>query len=100
MAEAVAGSGWVGHRVDALDASGVAKVTRMIGKEEGMEWLVVKPGRLGRATAVPAGDAVEGVECVWVPYPAHLIKSAPKVDALDALDADGERRLREHYGLG
>jgi hypothetical protein len=92
--------GWGGHRLDALDAPGIAKVIRMIGEREEAPWLVVKPGRLGRPTAVPAADAVEGVECVWVPYPAQLIKSAPKVEAQETLDADAERRLREHYGLG
>jgi hypothetical protein len=87
---------WVGHRLDCRD-SAAGKIVAVIG--EGPEWILVRTGRLGGTTAVPAVDAVEGARAVWVPYPRELIRNAPKVEQ-DKLDAAAERGLREHYGVG
>jgi len=88
--------GWVGHRLDSSDGA-AGKVAAVIG--EGPEWIVVRTGRLGGVTAVPAADAVEGAGAVWVPYPRELIRKAPRIERQDALDAAAERGLREHYGI-
>ena len=90
---------WIGHRLDA-HGDAVGKIASVLGDGESPEWLVVRTGRLGKLTAVPGADAVEGVDCVWVPLPRDLVKSAPRIGAADQLDAAGERRLREHYGIG
>jgi hypothetical protein len=84
--------GWVGLRLDCRGARGTGKVAAVAG-----EWLVVRAGRLGRLTAVPAADAVQGAGCVWVPYERDLIRSAPRLESAGELDAERERALREHY---
>jgi hypothetical protein len=87
---------WVGSRLDCADGQ-AGKVVSVIG--EGPEWLGVRTGRLGGTTAVPAGDAVLGVEAVWVPYPRELIRGAPRIDSAESLDEAAERSLRAHYGI-
>lgn len=91
---------WSGHRLDGRDGSGVGKVVAVVGEGDERRWLVVRTGRVGRVTAVPGGDAIEGVGCVWVPYAREEIRQAPKVDAGERLDDDAERGLRDHYGIG
>jgi hypothetical protein len=91
---------WTGHRLDCRDAAGIGKVTGLAGEGEEPVWLVVRTGRLGRVTAVPAADAVEGAGCVWVPYERELIKTGPKLESRGAVGDDAARALREHYGLG
>lgn len=90
---------WAGHR---LDDSGGARVGTIVGLIAGAEgepgWLRARLGRLGRFTAVPAGDAVQGAGCVWVPYRRDLIRAAPRIESKGELDAGAERALREHYG--
>ena len=83
---------WVGHKLDGTDGS-LGKIAGVTG-----EWIVVRAGRLGRTTAVPAADAVAGVGSVWVPYPRELIRNAPRVDP-GKLDEAAERGLRDHYGI-
>jgi hypothetical protein len=85
---------WIGHRLDAADGQ-AGKVVSVIGAE----WLIVRTGRLGGVTAVPAPDAVEGAGSVWVPYPRELIRKAPRVEDPKELDEAAERGLREHYGI-
>jgi hypothetical protein len=99
MAEPREGSVWVGHRLDA-GGGAAGKVAGVVGGDEAPAWLMVRTGRLGGLTAVPGADAVEGVDCVWVPYARELVKSAPRIRSAEELDAAGERRLREHYGIG
>jgi hypothetical protein len=85
---------WVGHRLDAADGQ-AGKVVSVVGAE----WLIVRTGRLGAVTAVPAADAVEGAGSVWVPFPRELIRKAPRVEAQQELGEAAERGLREHYGI-
>ncbi len=88
--------GWVGQRLDCRDGT-AGKIAAVIG--EGPEWILVRTGRLGARTAVPAADAVEGAGAVWVPYPRELIRKAPRIEPQGELDAAAERSLREHYGI-
>jgi hypothetical protein len=93
-------SAWIGHRLDAREGGGAGKITAFAsGGVDAPGWLVVRTSRFGGATAVPAQDAVEGVGCVWVPYSRELIRQGPRVEAQERLDADAERRLREHYAV-
>ena len=92
--------GWVGHRLDGRDGNGVGRIVGVLGDDDAPRLLVVRTGRLGRVTAIPGAQAVEGSGCVWVPYERDLIRGAPKLDSREELDADAERRLRGHYGVG
>ena len=93
------GEGWAGLRLDCPGARGVGKVVGAVAGADEKTWLLVRAGRLGRLTAVPAGDAVEGAGRVWVPYPRELLREAPRIDSQGELDPAAERGLREHYGI-
>ena len=86
---------WAGLRLDGNDGQ-VGKIASVIG--DGPEWHLVRPGRLGGTTAVPAAEAVKGAGAVWVPYPRDVVRKAPKVEPGE-LDEATVRGLREHYGL-
>ena len=91
---------WTGHRLDDLAGAKIGRIEGVIGGEGGdPRWLRTKTGRFGQSTVVPAADAVEGADCVWVPYPRELIRAAPRVGDEARLDAGAERSLRKHYGL-
>ena len=92
---------WVGHTVDDLAGTGVGKVEEILVDAEHGEpsWLVVKTGRFGRRTVVPAELAAGGVGHVWVPYPKELIRDAPEVRKSEGLDAERELALCRHYGI-
>lgn len=85
---------WAGLRLDCRGARGVGKVVSVAG-----DWLTVRAGRLGRLTAVPSADAVQGAGCVWVPYERDRIRSAPRLGPAGELDAERESALRTHYEL-
>jgi hypothetical protein len=85
---------WAGLRLDCRGARGIGKVTAVTDG-----WLVVRAGRLGRLTAVPGADAVQGAGRVWVPYERDLIRSAPRLESVGGLDAERERALRDHYAV-
>ena len=87
--------GWAGLRLDGTDGQ-LGKIASVAG--DGPEWLLVRLGRLGGTTAVPAAEAVEGAGSVWVPYPRDVVRKAPKVEPGELNEAT-ERGLREHYGL-
>ena len=91
--------GWLGLRLDCPGARGVGKIVGAVAGAEAETWLVVRAGRLGRLTAVPVRDAVEGAGRVWVPYPRELLRGAPRIDAQGELVPAAERDLREHYGI-
>jgi hypothetical protein len=90
---------WDGYALDDLRGVGVGRIESLVGGEHEGGWLLARMGRFGHRTAVPARDAVEGVERVWVPYSRDHIRQAPKVDAFATLDPAMERELLAHYGL-
>lgn len=90
---------WDGYALDDLKGVGVGRIEALVSGEHEGGWLLARMGRFGHHTAVPARDAVEGVERVWVPYSRDLIRHAPKVDAFETLDPMMERELLAHYGL-
>jgi hypothetical protein len=90
---------WVGYGLDDVRGVGVGRIEAIVNGEESFAWLHARMGRFGHHTAIPARDAVEGVERVWVPYSRAQIRSAPHVEAVDTIDPLMERELLEHYGL-
>ncbi len=90
---------WTGYSLDDVRGVGVGRIESSLTGEHEDGWLLARMGRFGHHTAVPARDAVEGVERVWVPYSRDQIRHAPKVDAVESLDPLMERELLAHYGL-
>ncbi len=88
-----------GHALDDIRGVGVGRIESVVSGDHEGGWLLARMGRFGHHTAVPARDAVEGVERVWVPYSRDQIRQAPKVDAIETLDPAMERELLAHYGL-
>ncbi len=93
--------GWVGHRLDDISGGSVGKLEGVFVDDSSgdVEWLVVRVGRFGHYTLIPARDAVEGVGHVWVPYSRDEIRGAPRVDPKHTLSTAGERELLGHYGI-
>ena len=85
---------WIGDRLDELAGANVGKIDGVfVDAESGEpEWIVVRMGRFGHHTLIPARDAVAGVKRVWVPYTRDQIRQAPKADPGSL--ADGRRRAR------
>lgn len=94
--------GWKGHRLDELTGVSVGRVDGVFidAVSELPEWLVVRLGRFGHHTLVPARDGVEGVARVWVPFTREVIRRAPKIDPIASLTASEEQALLDHYGIG
>ena len=90
---------WTGYSLDDVRGVGVGRIESLLTGDHDGGWLLARMGRFGHHTAVPARDAVEGVERVWVPYSRDQIRHAPKVDAVESLDPLMERELLAHYGL-
>ncbi|MDH4366372.1 MAG: PRC-barrel domain-containing protein [Acidimicrobiia bacterium] len=64
------------------------------------EWLVVKAGRLRGEHVVPAGGAWQKNEGqVVVPFPAEVIKAAPKAGKNHVLTKEQQAQLTQHYRL-
>jgi hypothetical protein len=92
--------GWVGSRLDEMGGAGVGKLEgAYVDAESGQTvWLLVRVGRFGRRSLVPARDAVEGGGHVWVPYAREVLRGAPRVDPGEPLDAEREREVSGYYG--
>jgi hypothetical protein len=93
---------WKGHKLDEVGGGSVGKVMGAYADTGGgaPEWLLVRMGRFGHHSLVPARDAVAGIGHVWVPYAIDQIRSAPKVDPKRPISREYELALLEHYGVG
>ena len=91
--------GWAGWRVDDIGGGGVGKVegAYVDAKTGEPEWLLVRVGRFGRRSMVPARTAVGGVRRVWVPYPRETLRGAPRVEPGEPLDLERETELAQHF---
>jgi PRC-barrel domain len=96
-AEAIVG--WVGARLDDMSGAGVGKVEGLYVDAQGGDpaWLLVRVGRFGRHSLVPARDAVAGGGHVWVPYGREVLRGVPRVEPGQPLDAEREREVSSHY---
>ena len=92
--------GWAGYRLDDLGGAAVGRVEGAFADiSPGSAWLLARMGRFGHRTLVPARDAVEGVERIWVPYTRAQIRAAPRIEPGDDLGPEVERGFLEHYGV-
>jgi hypothetical protein len=92
---------WIGFRLDELSGAGIGKIEdAYVSKDGGRpEWLLIRVGRFGHHTVVPARDAVGGARHVWVPWDRATIRGAPQVEPGGALTAEEELQLCDHYGI-
>jgi hypothetical protein len=92
--------GWAGYALDDLRGTPVGSVEGPFGDAvPGSVWLLARMGRFGHRTLVPARDAVEGVERIWVPYTRARIRAAARIEPGDDLGPEVERGYLEHYGI-
>jgi len=92
---------WIGGKLDDLHGDAVGRVDGVLvdALDGHPTWLVVRLGRFGRRTAVPAEFAAAGVGRVWVPLRREAIRSAPPVEAGTELSGELERELAAHFAL-
>jgi PRC-barrel domain len=93
--------GWVGHRVDGIGDSSIAKVQSLYVDTETGEpvWVLAKLGRFGKVIAIPFLDCAAGVARLWVPYPREVLRGAPPVDPGEPLTREQELAICTHYGV-
>jgi hypothetical protein len=92
---------WVGHKLDEMGGASVGRIDGAYVDADGgrPEWLLIRMGRLGHHTLVPARDAVAGAGRVWVPFGRDVIRRAPRVKAGAPLPREQEAALLGHYGI-
>jgi hypothetical protein len=93
--------GWAGARLDEISGASVGRIEgAYVSQDTGRpEWVLIRLGRFGHHTVVPARQAVAGVGHVWVPWSRAVIRSAPRVTLGGPLSAEEELQLCEHYGI-
>jgi sporulation protein YlmC with PRC-barrel domain len=93
--------GWIGARLDEISGSSIGKIEdAYVDLKTGLpEWILIRVGRFGHNTVVPAREAVGGVGHVWVPWDRNAIRRSPQVEPGGPLNADEELQLCEHYGI-
>ena len=92
---------WVGCRVDDIGGNSVAKVEGVLVDADAGDpaWILVRMGRFGHYSVLPATHAVGGAGHVWVPYERDLIRRTPRVEPRSELTRDQELVLCAHYGI-
>lgn len=88
------------YRVDDVDGLRVGSLRAILldATRGEVTWGVVKLGRFGRCSAVPAPYLAPGADRVWTPLPRRLIRAAASLDPRDGLTVEAERSLLTHYG--
>ena len=91
---------WTGSQLDDRAGEALGKVEGVLidAVDGAVEWLLVRSGRFGQRTLVPARDAVAAVDRVWVPFDGDRIRAAPKASGGELTQAN-ELALLAHYGL-
>src|SRR3954464_9278190 len=93
--------GWIGHRVDEMGGSSVARIQDVYVDQESGEpaWLVIKIGRFGKLTALPVRDCAGAAGHVWVAYPPDTIRVAPSIESGRPLAREQELEICADYGI-
>jgi hypothetical protein len=101
LPDAEEASAWVGSRVDAIDGTAVGRVeSLLVDADDGSPtWFVIRRGRLGHRSAIPAQFVAPGVGHVWTPFSRETIHSAPEVPRDGGLGRGIERELAAHFGI-
>jgi hypothetical protein len=92
---------WNGFKLDELGGANVAKIEgAYVDDGDGRPtWLLVRLGRFGHHTLVPAREAVSAGQRVWIPYDRDTIRRAPRLKPGVALNREQETTLLDHYGI-
>jgi hypothetical protein len=93
---------WIGYQVDDMAGGAAGRLEGVLVDAQAgdPEWLVVRTGRLGARSLVPARHAVAAVGRVWVPFTHDEIRSVARGDGSKGLGRVEEQGLLDHYGIG
>jgi hypothetical protein len=91
----------IGVRLEEVSGGKVGRVRGVLvdAVDGSPTWLIVKLGRIGRRTAVPARFAVAAGDRAWAAFPRSWIRGAAEIDPEGGLTPAEERRLLDHYGI-
>ena len=91
----------VGARVEEVGGGSVGSVQGvLVDADDGSPtWLIVKLGRIGRRSAVPARFVVGAAGKAWAAFPRSWIRAAADIDPANGLTPSQERQLSAHYGI-
>ena len=91
----------VDARLEEVGGGNVGRVQGvLVDVEDGSPtWLIVKLGRIGRRSAVPARFVAAVGGQAWAAFPRSWIRGAAEIDPTDGLTAAEERRLFAHYAI-
>jgi PRC-barrel domain len=91
----------VGTRVEEVAGGSVGRVQGvLVDADDGSPtWLIVKLGRIGRRSAVPARFVVAADDKAWAAFPRSWIRGAAEIDPSGGLTPLQERQLCAHYGI-
>jgi hypothetical protein len=101
LPDAEEASGWIGARVDDKDGAPVGRIESLLvdAAAETPTWFVIRRGRFGRRSAIPAPFAAHAGGHVWIPFSREVIRTAPDVDPSEGLSREDERELASHFGV-
>ncbi len=90
-----------GRRVDDLHGVRVGSLRGVLvdAGSGAPTWGIVKLGRFGRCSAVPAAYLAPGADRVWAALSRDPIRSAATLDPSSGLTVAEERMLLAHYGV-
>jgi len=91
----------VGSRVEEVSGGSVGRVQGVLvdSRDGSPTWLIVKLGRIGRRSAVPARFVVGAPGKAWAAFPRSWIRGAAEIDPSRGLTPSQERQLFAHYGI-
>jgi hypothetical protein len=92
---------WAGHKLDEMHGASIGRIDGAYVDADGgkPEWLLVRLGRLGHHSLVPARYAVAGAGRVWVPFARDVVRRSPRVKPGAPLTREEEVALLAHYGI-
>lgn len=92
---------WVGLQVDGLGDRTLGRLAGLhVDAEDGEpRWAVIRLGPVAGCTAIPFEHVAEGAGRLWAGYERGLVRVAPRFKRDEALTAEHERELCEHWGI-
>jgi hypothetical protein len=101
LPDAEEAAGWIGARVDDMSGTPVGRIESLLvdAAAQTPTWFVIRRGRFGRRSAIPAPFAAHAGGHVWIPFTRDTVRAAPEVDPAEGLSREDERRLAEHFGV-
>ncbi len=93
--------GWVGLRIDGIGNRTLGRVAGLhVDATDGQpRWAVIRLGPFAGCTAIPFEHVAEGAGRLWAAYERDQVRDAPRFRAHEALSADNERTLCEHWRI-